>query len=45
LFSPRNSFAACGGKDVIYVWGGLEMLETADQKCLSDLIEINVDIY
>lgn len=25
LFSPRNSFAACGGNNMIYIWGGLEL--------------------
>ena len=42
LFSPRNSFAACGMGNKIYVWGGLEMGTEGQQKCLGDLIEMDV---
>ena len=41
LFSPRNSFAACAAKGLIYVWGGLD-LGLNGQQLLSDLIEIDV---
>jgi hypothetical protein len=44
LFSPRNSFAACGGNNMVYIWGGLE-LGLEGQSILSDLIEIDVLNY
>lgn len=41
LFTARNSYAACAANGFIYIWGGLEITET-EQRCLSDLIEIDV---
>lgn len=41
IFTKRNSFSACASEHKIYIWGGLET-EGMDQKCLSDLIEIDI---
>lgn len=44
LFSPRNSFSACGVGNRIMLWGGLEVA-VEGQRGLSDLIEMEVLAY